>query len=216
MGDPGPEPQLTLSTPRERPSVSAIAGPRLSVAETGHGQLSVPVSPTTVRRPTQPSINPGSTASRRLTQPVIGHNQYQESPALARRPTQPAIGGWPTERPALSRRPTQAQINWPLQSPTLSRRPTQATIAIPQDWEPQADESGLEPIAIVGIGCKFPGGVTNPQELWANLAAGHSAWSKGPGDRYNLEAFQNSEDPSATEVCHTAQRSTIKVLIRGI
>ncbi|SES16961.1 pimaricinolide synthase PimS1 [Lentzea xinjiangensis] len=40
-----------------------------------------------------------------------------------------------------------------------------------------------EPIAIVGIGCRFPGDVTNADELWDLVAAGRDAISGFPTDR---------------------------------
>ncbi|MGK7914022.1 MAG: type I polyketide synthase [Prochloraceae cyanobacterium] len=40
-----------------------------------------------------------------------------------------------------------------------------------------------EPIAVVGMGCRFPGGVSNPQEYWQLLEQGIDAISETPSDR---------------------------------
>ncbi|WP_072477681.1 type I polyketide synthase [Amycolatopsis australiensis] len=40
-----------------------------------------------------------------------------------------------------------------------------------------------EPIAIVGMSCRFPGGVRNPDQLWALLAEGRDAVTEFPADR---------------------------------
>nr|AJW65407.1 type I modular polyketide synthase [Nocardiopsis sp. CMB-M0232] len=42
---------------------------------------------------------------------------------------------------------------------------------------------GDEPIAIVGIGCRFPGGVTSPEDLWRLVAEGVDAIGPFPTDR---------------------------------
>ncbi|WP_459545864.1 type I polyketide synthase [Nocardia sp. X0981] len=42
---------------------------------------------------------------------------------------------------------------------------------------------GDEPIAIVGMSCRFPGGVSSPDELWELLAAGIDATGEFPADR---------------------------------
>ncbi len=44
------------------------------------------------------------------------------------------------------------------------------------------DQAG-EPLAIVGISCRFPGGVTSPEELWSLVAEGRMGFSEFPEDR---------------------------------
>ncbi|MFB6827322.1 type I polyketide synthase, partial [Streptomyces virginiae] len=43
--------------------------------------------------------------------------------------------------------------------------------------------AGTEPIAIVGMGCRFPGGVRSPEDLWRMVAGGVDAMSGFPTDR---------------------------------
>lgn len=46
-----------------------------------------------------------------------------------------------------------------------------------------------EPIAIIGIGCRFPGGVNNPDTFWQLLVNGVDAISEVPPDRFDVEAY---------------------------
>lgn len=43
------------------------------------------------------------------------------------------------------------------------------------------------PIAIVGIGCRFPGGANDVDSMWKLLSGNEGAWSPLPQDRYNAE-----------------------------
>uniref|UniRef100_UPI001ABFF5EF type I polyketide synthase n=1 Tax=Amycolatopsis kentuckyensis TaxID=218823 RepID=UPI001ABFF5EF len=55
-----------------------------------------------------------------------------------------------------------------------------------------------EPIAIVGIGCRFPGGVRSPEDLWRLVAAGGDGITPFPDDRgWDLEEIYDPE-PGAT------------------
>ncbi len=47
----------------------------------------------------------------------------------------------------------------------------------------EARERDREPIAVVGMGCRFPGGAHSPQSLWELLASGGDAVSGFPTDR---------------------------------
>ena len=49
--------------------------------------------------------------------------------------------------------------------------------------------STVEPIAIIGIGCRFPGGVRSADDLWKLLADGIDAVVEVPEDRWHLPAL---------------------------
>ncbi|MCP2342712.1 type I polyketide synthase [Actinomadura rupiterrae] len=65
--------------------------------------------------------------------------------------------------------------------------------------EPAATRTALdEPIAIVGIGCRFPGGVTGPDDLWRLLDGGTHVLTDFPADRgWDLDRLYDP-DPSAS------------------
>jgi acyl transferase domain-containing protein len=48
------------------------------------------------------------------------------------------------------------------------------------------------PIAIIGIGCRFPGGAHGPDAFWKILRDGVDAITDVPADRWNTEAHYDS------------------------
>jgi acyl transferase domain-containing protein len=52
-----------------------------------------------------------------------------------------------------------------------------------------------EPIAVVGIGCRFPGGASEPEAFWRLLESGVDAITVVPADRWDVRAFHDP-DPS--------------------
>ncbi|MFC5813206.1 SDR family NAD(P)-dependent oxidoreductase, partial [Streptomyces heilongjiangensis] len=47
----------------------------------------------------------------------------------------------------------------------------------------EVEDSAREPLAIIGVGCRLPGGADTPQRLWELVAGGHDAIGQVPADR---------------------------------
>ena len=50
-----------------------------------------------------------------------------------------------------------------------------------------------EPIAVVGIGCRLPGGVTGPDSYWRMLTSGTDTIGEIPADRWNADEFYDPD-----------------------
>ena len=77
----------------------------------------------------------------------------------------------------------------PLKQAYLALEKTQARLAALQHQRNQ-------PIAIVGMGCRMPGGVTTPDEFWELLCSGTDAIEEVPANRWDIDAFHDP-DPAA-------------------
>ena len=49
-----------------------------------------------------------------------------------------------------------------------------------------------DPIAIIGIGCRFPGGVSDPRTFWELLRNGTDAITEVPENRFSVDEFFDS------------------------
>jgi len=52
-----------------------------------------------------------------------------------------------------------------------------------------AKRADHEPIAVIGMGCRFPGGAGDPDSFWDLLVEGRDAINKVPSDRWDSDAY---------------------------
>lgn len=57
----------------------------------------------------------------------------------------------------------------------------------------QLESAACEPIAIIGLGCRFPGQVHSPAAFWELLREGKDGITEVPGDRWNIESYYDPD-----------------------
>ncbi len=82
----------------------------------------------------------------------------------------------------------------------LTGSPSAATNATPGAAEPRPLD---EPIAVIGLGCRFPGDISSPDELWQFLSEGRSAVTEVPADRW--DSFSGGSPEAATALAETTR-----------
>ncbi|MCP4692062.1 MAG: polyketide synthase, partial [Desulfobacterales bacterium] len=58
-----------------------------------------------------------------------------------------------------------------------------------------------EPIAIIGMGCRLPGGADDPASFWRLLEAGVDAISETPPDRWDVDALHDPDPDAPGKIC---------------
>ncbi|WP_292867177.1 non-ribosomal peptide synthetase/type I polyketide synthase [Nostoc sp. LPT] len=64
------------------------------------------------------------------------------------------------------------------------------------------EQARTEPIAIVGMGCRFPGGANNPEAFWNLLSEGRHATQEVPANRWDIN-FYYDPDPDVPGKMYT-------------
>lgn len=57
----------------------------------------------------------------------------------------------------------------------------------------EGGEAPREPIAVVGMGCRYPGGVRTPDDFWELLKSGRDILRDIPGERWDIDAHYDPE-----------------------
>jgi len=64
------------------------------------------------------------------------------------------------------------------------------------------DQRSADPIAVIGIGCRFPGGANDPDSFWRLLIEGRDTIVEVPPDRWDIDALYDP-DPGSTGKMNT-------------
>jgi hybrid polyketide synthase/nonribosomal peptide synthetase ACE1 len=62
--------------------------------------------------------------------------------------------------------------------------------SLPNAMAPQ--DENQEPIAVIGMACRFPGGCDSPSKLWDLLRAPRDLTQRIPADRFDIAGFYHS------------------------
>jgi acyl transferase domain-containing protein len=57
----------------------------------------------------------------------------------------------------------------------------------------QYQQAEHEPVAVIGLGCRFPGGCDSPEALWQFLSEGKNARSEVPAERWPLAEYYDAK-----------------------
>ncbi|MFF4159219.1 SDR family NAD(P)-dependent oxidoreductase [Streptomyces sp. NPDC001678] len=101
-------------------------------------------------------------------------------------PTVEALAGHLAGAPAKAVEPSSGDDRATVPGPAAAARPA---------GRPGGAPSAPEPVAIVGMGCRFPGGADSPKAFWDLLCEGRDAITEVPADRWKVDEFYDS-DPS--------------------
>jgi phthiocerol/phenolphthiocerol synthesis type-I polyketide synthase B len=64
-----------------------------------------------------------------------------------------------------------------------------------------AEKGDSEPIAVVGLGCRLPGGVGDPDGYWQLLQEGRSGIVRVPGERWDADEFFSADNSVPGTIC---------------
>ncbi|MBC7369125.1 MAG: thioester reductase domain-containing protein, partial [Undibacterium sp.] len=81
--------------------------------------------------------------------------------------------------------------------PALARTPAHAPSHPPAHF---AAPAPTEPIAIIGLGCRFPGGVSTPAEFWSLLRDGRHGAKPVPSERWSAAAHYHADPEQAGKI----------------
>src|SRR6201996_2640751 len=75
----------------------------------------------------------------------------------------------------------------------ISAMPADKRDALTQQFDKASRIAAAEPVAVLGIGCRFPGGAVGPEGYWNFLANAGDGISEIPPDRWNADEYYDPD-----------------------
>lgn len=81
-----------------------------------------------------------------------------------------------------------------------------------------------KPIAVIGMACRLPGGISSPEDLWEACCQRRSGWSEIPKSRFNHDSFYhpNHDRPgsvsleTAPAISQVVTDTSISTFLKGL
>jgi acyl transferase domain-containing protein len=102
-----------------------------------------------------------------------------------------AVASWSAQPPIELTAPETARADKPTAAATMKR--AFLTMERMQRRIEDYEHARSEPVAIVGMASRFPGGVVDTETYWDLLRSGRDAVGEVPADRWDADAFYDSE-----------------------
>ncbi|MFC8382846.1 type I polyketide synthase [Nocardia sp. NPDC057272] len=77
---------------------------------------------------------------------------------------------------------------------------------MPHPVSDNASHTPVDPVAVIGIGCRFPGGVGSPADFWQLLSAGRDTYGEIPPQRWSR--YRHRTPQFATAIQNTVTRGS--------
>src|SRR6478672_9706961 len=58
---------------------------------------------------------------------------------------------------------------------------------------PNVNTTPVTPVAVIGMGCRLPGGINSPEQLWEALLRGEDLVTEIPSDRWDADEYYDPE-----------------------
>jgi len=98
--------------------------------------------------------------------------------------------------PASAPRHHTAEATHPLLGESVAATESEVRLPIARKRAAEA----AEPVAVIGIGCRFPGGVTSPAAYWRLLCAGVDAITEVPSYRWDIDRVYDPNPATPTTI----------------